>query len=171
MTEEELRQELTDRLVSPDLAEKSNDELIALKQDVDTYEVQHTLIWEGLTTKEKLLEDIQKVIVQYQEQIEEMKKMGYSWWDPVVLCRRVCERLQQFEERVQSMDLPALTEDFCGYTYEITNSTVVLRLTHFEWDDAECGRGKEESILEFPFAPYHISEHGYKMEGEYELYN
>ncbi len=171
MTEEELRAELADCLVSPKVKELGFDELVAIKESMDIEDFKDSLVWEGLTTKEKLLENIQKTKDIYQSQIEEMKKMGHTWWNLIATDRMICETLAQLEQHLCSMDLPDLTEDFCGYTYTITSSGITLCKTQFEWVDTECGRKEETDILTLPLAHKFISEHGYEMERDYELYD
>lgn len=171
MTLEELREELSDRLISPKAEELDFNELVAIKESMDIEDLKNELIWNGLTTKAQVLESIRNTAAQCQSQIEEMKKMGHSWWWLIAAARMISETLSQLEQRLQEMDLPDLTEDFFGYTYEVTNSGVVLRKTHFEWEDATCGREEETDILELPLAHHFINEHGYEMEGEYELYD
>lgn len=136
-------------------------------------DLKNDLLWEGLTSKTKLLESIKQTIAQYKAKENEMdkdKKLRTGIASSAV--RVICKTLEQFRNKVKKMDLPELTAEFCGYTYEIALDGITLRQTQFQWNDAECSRGVETDLLHLPLLRSIITdEYGYEMEGEYMLYD
>lgn len=171
MTLEELREDLKGRLISPAPEEMEFDELVEIKEEMDAEELRDSLVWKGFTSKDKLLKSIHDTMKQYEKLVEIAEKEEVHKWQMSAFPRAIYKTLKQFESKVRKADLPELIEDFCGYTYKITCTGIVLRVTPFEWSGTECGRGEEKDIFQIPLVNKFIGEYGYEMEGDYVIYD
>lgn len=171
MSLEELRDELRDVLISPNVDEMDWDELVSIKEDMDAQELQNGLVWSGPTTKEELLDSINKTKAEYVAIKEHLKGMDNIRWKVSPFIKCVCEALELLEDAVKQADLPNITEPYCNYTYEITNSTISLNQCRFRWEGTECSCDEETELLSLPVRPVHFLNGGYEMEGSYTLYD
>lgn len=172
---DELREEMREILVEPNPEELDFEDLVAIKKGIDADEAKRSYVWTVPTTKKELLTDIETAIAQYKEFDEVLKKQGNRSFSFRCFIGQIYHALKRLKNDIERIELSDLTEEFCGYTYEITKTSIILRLTRFEWtesdEEIECSRGQETEILSVKLPDGAISEYGYDMEGVYPIYD